>query len=136
MNNNTTFDEVYDIFMSITKVDKYSLPATDERRYSLINVGRMRYNARKFDNIQQDNLAEQFDRILKDEEKLLLAHFMSLITYENMVSEFASMISVETKDNALKDYKAQLTGRQALVESENQVIKQMLLSTIGDVDYE
>lgn len=132
----TTYDEVYTLFHTITKVDECSLPSTEEGIYLLINSARIMFNRKLYDKLEQDNTMETFDRELNDNEVLLMVFCLRLITFMNMFSELSSMISMSTKDTAIKDYKSQSTARRQLIFDEKKNIDNLVLSMMEDTQTE
>lgn len=126
----TSYDDIYKSFSGMTLVDNYYLPSSDESLYVLIDNARKIYNMTLYRELQQDDSVELLDASLNDLEMLLLCHCMRLVTFKNMVSEFTSMVSTVSKDNALKDYKAQIDGRNILIEVEQKTINRLALSLL------
>lgn len=136
----TTFDDVYEVFQTITwGIDEYNLPQTIEGQKQLIFEGVRRYNKRlnleEEDAITCDNTLEEFSIEMNEQEISLLAHCMKWAVLDNMVMELASMLSMSSKDTALKDYKAMITTRQLMVENEKKEIYNiaMLLNDCDDL---
>ena len=136
----TTFDDVYEVFQTITwGIDEYNLPQTIDGQKQLIFEGVRRYNKRlnleEEDAITCDNTLEEFSVEMSEQEISLLAHCMKWAVLDNMVMELASMLSMSSKDTALKDYKAMITTRQLMVENEKKEIYNiaMLLNDCDDL---
>ena len=136
----TTFDDVYEVFQTITwGIDEYNLPQTIDGQKQLIFEGVRRYNKRlnleEEDAITCDNTLEEFSVEMSEQEISLLAHCMKWAGLDNMVMELASMLSMSSKDTALKDYKAMITTRQLMVENEKKEIYNiaMLLNDCDDL---
>ena len=65
---------------------------------------------------------------MSDNEVLLLASCMALQTYRDMLTELVSMLSVATKDSALKDYKGQVSTRRQHVKDQEFFINNLVFS--------
>lgn len=154
----TTYDNIYDIFMSITHVDEIYYPQTEVGIKRLIRNGIRIYNQKMFANLKWDDNKE----IVYDEEKVniettyieipdtdpieyeteekvvyedlenshvsLIAECMKLITFKNMESDFISTYSTYSKEMGIKDYKAQLDGKMALVKNQEKEIESIVFS--------
>lgn len=128
----TTFDQVYSLFSNLALgVEQYALPSTIEEQVNLIQVGVIIYNSYMENKITMNNEEEQISKeqgeSLTSDEVLLLAHCMLLNVYQRIFDEFASMISVSTKDLALKDYQYQAKYKMQNVQNERDIINNLLL---------
>lgn len=126
------YDKIYSIFTQLAiGVDAYALPTTIKEQIELIKIGVATYNALKDDNITLDEESEKMlngkGSALDNNERLLLAHCMLLQIYQRISDEFTSMISVSSKDIALKDYQYQAKYKRQKVEDEREIIQQLLL---------
>lgn len=130
----TNYDDIYKPFKAMTQVSAFSLPNSDEALYALIDNARRIYNMTLYTNIAQDDATETFNIEMNDLQILLMCRCMRLVTFKNMQTEFTSMISMGSKDSALKDYSAQVEGRGRLVQEEQESINRLALSLleIGD----
>lgn len=128
----TTFDEVYQYFISNTKVSKYDLPVSVEGQYDLINNGRMEFNLRRWDDLTQDNTTETLGRKLTDLEMMLFGNCMKLVVLRNMLSDFTATYSMYQKEIGYKDYKAQLDGRENAIKEQDKVIANIVFAMQDD----
>ncbi len=129
---NTTYDEVYKYFISITRVDEYDLPISVEGMYDLINNGRMEFNLRREDDLAVDDVLETLDRKLNGLELMLFGNCMKLVVFRNMLSDFTSNFSMFQKEIGIKDYKPQLDGRNGNVFGQEKVINEILFKMQED----
>lgn len=125
---NTTYDEVYSLFMDISRTDSFNLPQTDDERYALINAGRLTYNNKTFGKVMQDDILEEFSEELNGNQQLLLANCMKLVCFDNLLADFISTYSLFQKEIGFKDYASQLKGREAYVARQERIIKELLFS--------
>lgn len=125
---NTTYDEVYSLFMDISRTDSFNLPQTDDERYALINAGRLTYNNKTFGKVMQDDMLEEFSEELDGNQQLLLANCMKLVCFDNLLADFISTYSLFQKEIGFKDYASQLKGREAYVARQERIIKELLFS--------
>ena len=125
---NTTYDEVYSLFMDISRTDSFNLPQTDDERYALINAGRLTYNNKTFGKVMQDDILEEFSEELDGNQQLLLANCMKLVCFDNLLADFISTYSLFQKEIGFKDYASQLKGREAYVARQERIIKELLFS--------
>lgn len=133
----TTFDEVYKLFSRLIKgIDPYSLPQSIQEQIDLIEFGVVLYNRKREGyEIEYDTDLETLSskqKELTDNEKLLLCYCMLLQIYRDMLTEFTSMVSMATKDSALKDYKGQVAVRRQQVKDQEDLINNLVFSMNED----
>lgn len=120
----TTYQEVWDLFKAIGRVNVTDLPTSDNGRYALINAGRICYNDNlevildEYVELEQDDILEEFSQDLKDKFKELLAECIKLVNVRNMTSQFISDSQIYQSSMGVRDYRSQIASR------ENQVIMQ------------
>ena len=133
----TTFDEVYEYFNDISQgIDNYYLPNNIDGQKRLISNGRRLFNNKLFKNVQQDNLTEIFDKVLSENEIMLMAHCMRLYCLNRMYDDFISIYSMFQKEVGFKDYKAQCDGRLSNIQFETKNIDDLVFSMLNDIDGE
>lgn len=120
----TTYQEVWDLFKAIGRVNVTDLPTSDKGRYALINAGRICYNDSlevildEYEELKQDDALEEFNQDLSDKFKELLAECIKLVNVRNMTSQFISDSQIYQSSMGVRDYRSQIASR------ENQVIMQ------------
>lgn len=130
----TTFDEVYKIYLRMVKgVESYSLPQSIEEQIDLIEIGVLLFNRKRENHeivcdVDSETIKTKKEEKLSDNEVLLLASCMALQTYRDMLTELVSMLSVATKDSALKDYKGQVSTRRQHVKDQEFFINNLVFS--------
>lgn len=118
----TIFDDVYKVYLRLVKgVESYSLPQSIQEQMDLIEVGVMLYNRKRENNeiicsIPDETISTKDGEPLSSNEILLLAYCMALQTHRDILTELTSMLSIATKDSALKDYKGQVSARTSQVQ--------------------
>lgn len=134
------FDRVYPIYERMVRgfVDTSVLPQTVNGQIELIEMGVMIYNSKREGNeIECDTNLETLktkNGDLTDEEVLLLCNCMLLQTYRDLLIEMTSMISMSTKDSAIKDYKGQVSSRRQMVKDQEFLINTMVLGMLDEVE--
>lgn len=130
----TTFDEVYKLYMRMVKgVESYSLPQSIQEQIDLIELGVLLFNRKRENHeiicdVSSETIMTKEEEKLSENELLLLASCMALQTYKDMLTELVSMVSVATKDSALKDYKGQATTRRQQVKDQETFINNLVFS--------
>lgn len=118
----TTFDDVYKVYLRLVKgVESYSLPQSIQEQIELIEVGVLHFNRKRENNeiicsVPDETLSTKDGKALSDNEMLLLAYCMALQTHRDILTELTSMLSIASKDSALKDYKGQVNARNSQVQ--------------------
>lgn len=128
----TTYDDVYTYFISITKVDEYDVPSTEEGMYHLIDNGRLEFNLRREDDLEVNDEDQELSRKLTGQELMLLGNCMRLVTFRNMLTDFTSNYSMFQKEVGYKDYKAQLEGRTWAIDRQERIISDILFAIQED----
>lgn len=131
---NTTYEEIWDEFEPIAKFDEYDLPVTVDGKRSLIKSGIKIFNKKMFDSLKADDRLDSIDRILKDDEINLLTHCMRLQVCRNIYSEFTTTYDMYKSDVGFKNYKAQLDGRQKLIDMEEKEVDSIVFSMQEDFE--
>lgn len=130
---NTTYDQIYECFLENCGYDFSELPQTDERRYSLIKNAISHYNqkAKKYSGrIQGDIICDEYmeclNKTLTDTELLILANVIAMLFCKNKLIEFTSIYGVFAKEMGFKDYKAQVSSRQEIVDKYESEISRLI----------
>jgi hypothetical protein len=120
----TTYDDIWETFLTICGYDSSELPQEDEKRYLLIKSGLRLYNqlADKYENRIQGNLemndtSETLNIELKDTEILIFVNLMASVFAYNKYTEFTSIWSTFTKETGIVAYRAQCQAREYTVQS-------------------
>ena len=80
----TTYDELYELFITNCRTDGLSLPRTEDQKYNAIKNAVMLFNNRLRDNLVCDDSTETISRELNDDEKLVVAHYIRLTLLKNV----------------------------------------------------
>lgn len=130
---NTTYDQIYECFLENCGYDFSELPQTDERRYSLINNAVSYYNqkARKYEgriqgDINCDDILECLNVKLNSTELMILANIIALIFSKNKLVEFSSVYGVFAKEMGLKNYQAQVSARQYIIDKYEREVARLI----------
>ncbi|QWU14433.1 hypothetical protein SAMN04487895_101745 [Paenibacillus sophorae] len=128
----TTYDELYESFLSKCKVDDIDLPSDNSKIYTFIKSSISDYNNRLRDNIVCNDDTESIDRALNDDELLLITKYMRWNLLKNQLTYFASVWQPFSKDLGLKNYQSQIKALEGLVNNEKNEIEQVIINTIDD----
>lgn len=138
----TTFDDIYKVYRRLVRgVESYSLPQSIQEQIDLIEVGVRLFNRKREGNeitcdVVTERVLSKTNEELSDNEILLLAYCMVLQTYNDMLLELTSMLSMSTKDSSLKDYKGQVAVRRQQVKDQEFLINNLVLSMLEDFETE
>lgn len=136
----TTFDDIYKVYKRLVRgIEPYSLPQSVQEQIELIEIGVRLFNRKREGNevvfdIVTETVVSQNREKLTDNEILLLAYCMVLQTYNDMLLELTSMLSMSTKDSSIKDYKGQVAVRRQQVRDQEFLINNLLLTMSEDFD--
>lgn len=129
----TTYQEVWDMFNSLGRVNDTDLPATEEGVYRVIDNARILFNGylkecvMGFVELEQDDLMEAFSQNLGDSYKELLAECIKLVIVRNMFSQFISDSQVFQTSMGVRDYRSQYSSREMLVRMQEDRIDKLVM---------
>lgn len=129
---NTTYKELWDAFEPIASFDDYDMPTTVDGRRKLITTAVKTYNQKLFAELKCDNVLDQVSEKMEDRNINLLVNCMRLQVCRNIYSEFTTTYSIFKNDLAFKDYKAQLDGRQFLINDQEKIVDAIVFSLSED----
>lgn len=129
---NTTYEELWDAFEPIANFDDYDLPTTVDGRRKLINAAVKIYNQVLFTEIECDNSLDEISEKLEDKYINLLVNCMRLQVCRNIYSEFTTTYSMYKNEIGFKDYKAQIDGRQFLIDDQERIVNKIVFSLNED----
>lgn len=129
---NTTYEELWDAFEPIANFDDYDLPTTVDGRRKLINAAVKIYNQVLFTEIECDNTLDEISEKLEDKYINLLMNCMRLQVCRNIYSEFTTTYSMYKNEIGFKDYKAQIDGRQFLIDDQERIVNKIVFSLNED----
>ena len=119
----TTYDDIWETFLTICGYDYSELPQEDIKIYLLIKSGLRVYNqlADKYENRIQGNLemndaSETLNIKLEDTEMLIFVNLMASVFAYNKYTEFTSVWSTFTKETSITNYRAQCQAREYTVQ--------------------
>lgn len=128
----TTYQEIWDLFKALGRVNNTDLPTSDMGIYATINVSRMAYNSYldscidNFALLEQDDTTELFNKDMAENEKQFFAECIKLIIVKNMYSQFVSDMQVFQSSIGVRDYRSQVASRETLVKLQEQRIDELL----------
>ena len=129
----TTYQEVWDMFNSLGRVNDTDLPATQEGVYGVIDSARILFNGYLkecvggFILLEQDDLTETFSQKLSDSYKELLAECVKLVIVRNMFSQFISDSQVFQTSIGVRDYRSQYSSRETLVKMQEDRVDKLAM---------
>ena len=131
--NMTTYQEVWDMFNSLGRVNDTDLPTTSEGVYRLIDNARILFNGYLkgcvvgFIELGQDDLTETFTQNLDDSYKELLVECIKLVIVRNMFSQFISDSEVFQTSIGVRNYRSQYASRGTLVKMQENRIDKLVM---------
>ncbi|WP_339198559.1 hypothetical protein MKY95_10120 [Paenibacillus sp. FSL P4-0176] len=128
----TSYDEIYEEFLSRCKVDDIDLPDTNEKIYAVIRSAVRDFNNKMRTQIMCDDELESVNQKLSDDDLLILAHYLRLNFLRNQLIHFSSTWQPFAKDIGLKNFQSQLKALETLVSNEKENIKELIVNTLDD----
>lgn len=125
----TTYDDVYQLFISTSSFEGLMLPKNEEQMYDLIHSAVTFYNSRTGENIQTDEKEEILFTGDKDNPEsvdnhkmLIIANYMRLIVLNNTLSYKNSIFTTFTKEIGVRNINSQTRSLQNMIESQKETI--------------
>lgn len=133
--NFTSYDDIMSCFVKNCGVDTSNLPTDEEKLYGMIQNGLNHYNVYLKDEspIQGDDDTEMLNTSLDGTRLLILAFCLKYVYLENQLVGFQELWSPFQNELGIKNYKAQVDGREKTLERTRQKIIE-LVTTIEDVN--
>lgn len=131
--NKTTYDELYSTFMNNNLADDIDLPQSDEEIYRVIKNAVMLYNNRERQDIECDDALETVDRLLNNDEVLMIAHYIKLTFLKNQRQAFGLTWQPFDKDMGLRNYDSQIRAMDRMIADAEKVIKQLKFNKAVDI---
>lgn len=128
----TTYDEIFTEFISITKTDPFNIPTLTPKIHDLIHSAIRHYNNRMRDTLSYNDTAETVDRILNDDELIIIAHYLRFSFLENQLINFTTIWQPFEKDIGLKNYGSQAKSLEVLIDNEKIEIESLINNTQTD----
>lgn len=131
-----SFDDIYTVFMDISRIDEFMLPRTPEGMYALLEQGIDRYSI-YYDNAKEivfDRITETLNTEIEYEDVQIIANYMLLIVYEKIRDEFISTYDVLVDDIGIRSYKSQVDAKETAIELQNKKIQKLLLKLSDNFD--
>ena len=130
---NTTYDELWEKFKSITRVDEYEIPSTLEGIKKLVENGCDIYCQKAYDEyLTYDSEAEVLSKALNKNSISAIANAMKWQVSLNMLSEFVSVWSVYQNDTGVRDYNSQVKAKQEFADRQEKILNQLIFAICED----
>lgn len=124
----TTYDELYELFITNCRADGLSLPRTNEQKYNVIKNATMLYNNRLRDNLICDDETETINGELNDDQKLVIAHYIRLTLLKNIRTYKNSIFTTFTQEIGVRNINAQLSSLKDEIEEEENTISMLIFN--------
>lgn len=125
----TTYDEVWETFISKCKTDDINLPTSEPAIYRTIQNAILEFNVRLEDDLSGDDENEILDREISGNHLLILAHLIRKSVLENQLIYFSTTFIPFTKDIGVKNVGNQIIRLENLIEREDHHIDSIILKT-------
>lgn len=131
---NTTYDQIWQCFLDNCKTSDINLPSDDEDIYSQIKNASLLFNNRFRDNrIKCDNDTETVDRLLNEDDLLILGNYIRLVFLKNELTSYSSIWQPFSKDIGATHLSAQIKALESQVNEQQRTIDKIIFNT--EVDF-
>ena len=124
----TTYDELYEIFITNCNADGLMMPRTPEQQYNVIRNAVMLYNNKLRDDIECDDELETVDRTLTHDQQLIIAHLIRLTLLKNVRTYKNSIFTTFTQEIGVRNVNAQLISLKSEIEDEEKTIGMLIFN--------
>jgi len=132
----TTYEDIYQKFLSIGFYNNAFLPSTDPKIYEFIRAGLNHFNVRMiaedeaWEEIIGDDNTESVNRDLTDNEILIIAHYLLLSYYEQALTYTATVLIPFSKEIGTKNVGNQLVSMRDLIANQRKIIAQLIFNSL------
>ncbi|MHC9080412.1 hypothetical protein [Bacillus altitudinis] len=131
---NTTYDQIWQCFLDNCKTSDINLPSDDEAIYSQIKNASLLFNNRFRDNrIKCDDDTETVDRLLNEDDLLILGNYIRLVFLKNELTSYSSIWQPFSKDIGATHLSAQIKALESQVNEQQRTIDKIIFNT--EVDF-
>ena len=135
----TTYDEIWECFLTNTKVSKSLVPTNDIIIYQWINNAKNLYNnkMKQYQNdfsypIQCYDDIEMLNVALTEDELLIFTNYIKLVFLKNEKTGFVSKYGVFQKEFGINNYNAQANARDLEVKEQEHFINELIINALDD----
>lgn len=135
----TTYDEIWECFLTNTKVSKSLIPTNEEIIYQWINNAKNLYNnkMKQYQNdfsypIQCYDDIEMLNVVLTSDELLIFVNYIKLVFLKNEKTGFVSKYGVFQKEFGINNYNAQANARDLEVKEQEHFINELIINALDD----
>lgn len=125
---NTSYDEIWELFLTNVWVEGTDLPETKDGIYLAIGNAVKLYNNKLRDNLICSNTLEEVNRKLNDDELLIIAHYIRLTLLKNQLTFKNSIFDTFTKEIGYKNIGVQLRSLREEIDSEEKTINGLIFN--------
>jgi hypothetical protein len=129
----TTYDDLWTEFITNCKTDDINLPQTDLGKYNIIHSAIRQYKNRMIDTeLNWDDTLETVNKVLDDNQIIIIAHYIRLSFLENQVISFSTIWQPFQKEIGVKNIREELSALRALVQDERKNIENIIMFSQED----
>ena len=128
----TTFDQIWTTFLNNCKTSDINLPQSDEKIYEEIANAIMLFNNRFRSDLKWDSRTETVDRLLNNDELLILANYIKLVFVMNEKNYYQTLMQPFSSDIGLKNFGTQLKTLENSVKAQEDFIDRLIMNAEED----
>ncbi|MFS0657361.1 hypothetical protein AB1L07_01885 [Niallia alba] len=128
----TSYDDIWSTFMDNCKTSSLNLPRTNEGMYKAINNASKLFNNRLRADLKCDDEKESINKLLNDDELLILANYIRLVFLRNEKTFHETLFQPFSKDIGVKNYTTQVKNLESSVSDQERVIDMLIMNTEED----
>ncbi|HBA03761.1 MAG TPA: hypothetical protein DCW51_07340 [Clostridium sp.] len=135
----TTYDEIWECFLTNTKVNKSLIPTNEAIIYQWINNAKNLYNnkIKQYQNdfsypVECNNDLEMLNMTLTNDELLIFANYIRLVFLKNEKTAFVSKYGVFQKEFGINNYNAQANAKDLEVKEQEAFINELIINALDD----
>lgn len=130
----TSYDEIWEFFLLNCKTSDINLPTEESLIYKSIRSAVLRFNNRLRDKkLKCNDETETVDRVMNEDELLILVHYLRLIFLINEQTFFQTTWQPFAKDVGVTNYGTQINSLTKSIEKQTADIDRLIMN--AEVDY-
>jgi hypothetical protein len=128
----TSYDQIWESFLTNCKASDIDLPQTPEKIYEAIHNAIRHFNNRLRDSLTWDDTLETVNRELSGDHLLILSHYLRLIFLINQKTYFEGLWQPFARDVGLRNFGTQLRSIETSVQEEEKTIERLIMNATED----
>lgn len=132
----TSYDNFYQVFIDNCRTEDINLPSFGEQQINAVTNAIRLYNNRIIDIgtlIVADEINELVDRVVTDNELMIVAHFIRLVFLKNQRTYKNTVLTPFTKEMGVRNVSAQINSLKDEIKEQETFIESLIFNAYDNV---